>query len=153
MSPTGHVHGTIESTIGALLHEFVRKRRLGRVMVGETGIYTKRMPDTVRAADVLFISRQRLSQLKSASFLDLAPELVVEVLSPDDSWSGLSAKLDEYFAIGVEAVWVVDPARRRVWVFTSITSLSVLTDADTLVGTGLLAEFQLPVAEIFADLD
>ena len=105
MSPTGHVHGTIELTIGALLREFVRERKLGRVMVGETGIYTKRMPDMVRAADVLFISRQRLAQLKSTSFLDVGPELVVEVLSPDDSWSGLSAKLDEYFAIGVEAVW------------------------------------------------
>ena len=144
MSPTGHVHGTIESTIGALLREFVRERKLGRVMVGETGIYTKRMPDTVRAADVLFISRQRLTQLKSTSFLDVGPELAVEVLSPDDSWSGLSAKLDEYFAIGVEAVWVVDPGRRHVWVFTGITEMSLLTEADTLAGTGLLAEFRAP---------
>jgi hypothetical protein len=48
---------------------------------------------------------------------------------------------------------VVDPGPRRVWVFTGITTLSMLTEVDTLIGTGLLAEFQLPVAEIFADLD
>ena len=48
---------------------------------------------------------------------------------------------------------MVDPGRRRVWVFTGITELSLLTEADALAGTGLLAEFRIPVAEIFADLD
>ncbi len=77
MPPTGFLHGDVELTIGSLLRNFVYRNQLGRVMTGEVGIFTHRNPDTVRGADVLYISQERLQQVKADSFLDVAPELVI----------------------------------------------------------------------------
>ena len=85
MSPTGGEHGRVEGNFCEAIRAFVRPRNLGKVLVGEIGIFTHRGPDTVRGADVAFISNERYARLKSnRGFLDVAPELVVEVLSPDD---------------------------------------------------------------------
>ncbi|MCB0141654.1 MAG: Uma2 family endonuclease [Caldilineaceae bacterium] len=51
---------------------------------------------------------ERFAQVQSDSYLDVAPELIVEILSPSDAWSELQTKLAEYFAIDVKLVWVVD---------------------------------------------
>lgn len=106
MSPTGGEHGRLESELAALLREHVRQRRLGWVLAGEAGIYTRRNPDRVRGMDVAFISAARLPRLP-AGFLTVAPELVVEIVSPTDRWSDVQAKVEEYLAIGVDVVWVV----------------------------------------------
>jgi Uma2 family endonuclease len=89
LSPTKPRHGEIENNLAYMLTAFVRERKLGKVQVGEVGIYTHRNPDTIRGADILFISRERLARTTPGKFLDVAPELVVEILSPDDSWSYL----------------------------------------------------------------
>ena len=149
MSPTGHPHGYIEFNIGGILREFVRKHKLGRVIGGEVGIYTQRNPDTVRAADVAFISRQRLAQVQSESYLDIAPELVVEVLSPDDAWSEVMEKLEEYFAIGVLAVWIADPKRQQVYVYHAVTEVKRFSISDVLADEKVLPGFSVPVAELF----
>ncbi|MCS6911154.1 MAG: Uma2 family endonuclease, partial [Anaerolineales bacterium] len=93
MSPTGDLHGGLELSIGESLRTFVRQRKLGKVRVGEVGIYTRRNPDRVRAADVLFISNERYVQRKSHSYLDVAPDLIVEILSPDDTMQDMTQKL------------------------------------------------------------
>src|SRR5581483_4734502 len=67
-SPTGGPHGDIEVNIAAQLWIFVRPRKLGRVRGGEPGIYTHRNPDTVRASDVLFISKERAQKLKPSGY-------------------------------------------------------------------------------------
>src|SRR5437763_899023 len=83
MSPTGDEHAAYESNFDEYLKAFVRAHKLGKVRVGEVGIYTHRNPDTVRAADVAFISNERYVQRKQkGGYLDIAPELVVEVMSP-----------------------------------------------------------------------
>ena len=153
MAPAGHPHGFIEFNIGGILYAFVRQHKLGRVIGGEVGIYTNRNPDTVRGADVAFISNERLAQVKSSSYLDVAPELVVEVLSPDDSWSGMMEKLEEYFTIGVKLIWIADPRRRVIDVYSSLTETTHLTLEDTLTGGDILPDFSVPVVEIFAGLD
>lgn len=149
MSPTGHLHGFLESNFDRILGTFVHQHKLGRVFVGEVGIYTHRNPDTVRAADVAFISRERFAQVQSESYLDIAPELIVEVLSPDDAWSKVMEKLEEYFAIGVLAVWVADPKRQQVYVYSSLTEVERFTMADVLSGGKVLPNFSVPVAELF----
>lgn len=83
--PTGHLHGYIETIIASLLLAFVQAHRLGGILSGEVGIYTHRRPDTVRGADVIYISHERLSQNQREGYLTVAPELVVEVMSPGDS--------------------------------------------------------------------
>jgi Uma2 family endonuclease len=150
VSPTGSEHGEIEVTVSTALAGFVRPRRLGRVLAGEVGIYTRRHPDRVRAADVLYISEARYARRTlAAGYLDMAPELVVEILSPRDAASTLTEKLREYFAIGVSLVWVVDPAARRVRVHRGLADVRELAEADRLSGEEILPGFELPVAVLF----
>ncbi len=151
MSPTGGEHGYVEFDLGRNLGNFAERSNLGWVMGGETGIYTQRNPDRVRGADVLFISRERLQKRPTRGFLQVAPELVVEVMSPDDRWSEIQKKIAEYFAIGVLWVWIVEPPKRTIWVYRSSTERQAFGEADTLVGEGILAGFTLPVAKLFAE--
>lgn len=149
MSPTGVEHGIVEFSLGAELAGFVRGGRLGWVMGGEVGIYTRRNPDRVRGADVVFISKQRLPHKPQKGFLAAAPELIVEIMSPDDRWQDVSEKIEEYFSIGVQWVWIVEPDNRAVRVYHSPTEARKLGEGDALKGEGVLAGFELPVAKLF----
>lgn len=150
MSPTGYVHGRVENNIAFALETFARRHKLGQIMTGEVGIYTARQPDTTRAADIAYISNERMRQVKSSSYLDVAPELIVEVTSPDDRWSDVMEKLGEYFAIGVQAVWVADPQTHSVYVYRSLTDVQRFSLDDDLPGGEVLPGFSIPVKELFA---
>jgi len=150
MSPTQAEHGMLEALLTATLYTFVARHQPGWVVSGEVGIYTRRMPDTVRTVDVAFISRTRQPK-RPTTFLTAAPELVVEIVSPSDRWEGIRQKIAEYFTAGVERVWIVEPGARKVLVFRSITEFSELGEDDVLRGEGVLSGFELPLAELFAE--
>lgn len=151
MSPTGDEHGAIEANISAELLTFVRAQKLGKVRVGEVGIYTHRNPDTVRGADVLFISNERYAQKEFQGFLDVAPDLVVEILSPNDRWTEVTQKLREYFAIGVRLVWVVDPQARCIYAYRTLTDVREFSANDDLPGEDVLPGFSVKVARLFEE--
>lgn len=151
LSPTGSRHGSVELNFGEALRAFVRPRKLGLVKVGEVGIYTRRNPDTVRGADALFISNERAAKLSSSAYLDVAPDLVVEVLSPDDRWTEMTKKLREYFAIGVRLVWVADPDSRTVSAYRSPTDVREFSASDALPGDDVLPGFSVAVASVFEE--
>jgi Uma2 family endonuclease len=151
MSPVGDQHGGIELTVGAYLRQFVRAHNLGKVRVGEVGIYIRRDPDTIRAADVLFVSNDRYAQKSSAAYLDVAPDLVVEIMSPSDGWSDVQQKLRDYFGIGVRLIWVVDPTTRSVHAHRSLTDVRIFNEPDDLPGDDVLPGFSVNVAALFED--
>ena len=82
--------------------------------------------------------------------LSKSPELVVEILSPDDRWSDVMEKLEEYFEIGVQAVWVADPRACSVYVYRSLTDVQRFAAEDELPGGDVLPGFSVPVKELFA---
>ena len=84
MSPTSYHHGRVAGRIYELLSAHVRQHRLGDTLVGEPGFYLERHPDTVRAPDVAFVQAERAAHAPARGFYDGAPDLAVEVLSPDD---------------------------------------------------------------------
>jgi len=149
--PTGHRHGDVEINLGSFLKNYARERKLGKVFGGETGVYTGRNPDSVRGVDLAYMSRARYAQIKSSSYLDVAPELIVEVLSPNDPWSEVQEKLAEYFAIDVKVVWVVDPKLLQVHSYQALDQIHIYKMGDTLTCEELLPGFHLSVAELFAD--
>ena len=152
MNPTNPWHGQIEVRIAAALEAFVRPRKLGRVLGGEVGLYTRRKPDRVRGADVLFITNETFQRRSSSlAFLDVAPELVVEVLSPDDRVVELNQKLREYFEIGVCLVWVADPQARTVHAYRSPTDVREHGETEQLSGGDVLPGFELSVASLFEE--
>ena len=150
MSPTGYPHGIIEITIASLLRNFVHPRKLGQILGGEVGIYTGHQPDTVRGADAAYISNARLARNQaSQGFLDVAPELIVEVLSPGDRWTDVTQKLAEYFQIGAQSVWITDPGRQEIFVYHSLTDVQRFTIGDAIADESVLPGFSASVAEIF----
>lgn len=152
MSPTGGKHGRVEGNFYDAIRSFVRPRRLGKVLVGAVGIFAGRSPDTVRGADVAFISNERYERLDSKrGFLKVPPDLVVEVLSPHDSQADLAQKLREYFAVGVRLVWVVDPETKAVLAHRSLTDVREFREGDRLPGDDVLLGFDVAVSELFEE--
>ncbi|HEX9945655.1 MAG TPA: Uma2 family endonuclease [Thermoanaerobaculia bacterium] len=148
--PTGDEHADIEFELGARLRLYGKESKRGRAVGGEVGIYIRRNPDTVRAADIIFISRERDVRPKAKGFFEVAPELVVEVLSPEDRTSTIKEKLSDYFSAGVLVVWMVDPMLRRVLVYRSPTDVTILDASKVLADEELLPGFSVPVSDIFS---
>lgn len=146
---TGHPHGRLEFRLAMQLGTFVEDQDLGDVMVGEVGIYTERDPDSVRAADVLFISHKRLDQASPEGFLDVPPELVVEIMSPENSWEEMRRKLQEYIDVGVDTIWVVEPSNRAIQVYRGVDQVQTLGADDVLTGAGPLDGLAIDVSTLF----
>ncbi|MEM7315631.1 MAG: Uma2 family endonuclease, partial [Planctomycetota bacterium] len=102
MSPAGSDHGRVAMTIGALLYQHVKSHRLGETFAAETGFRISSDPDTVRAPDAAFVSQARLdaSPPDGTSYLPLAPDLVVEVISPNDVFAEVERKASQWLAAG-----------------------------------------------------
>lgn len=81
----------------------------------------------------------------------MAPNLVVEIMSPEDRWQDVREKLADTFSIGVERVWIVEPQNRKVLVFSSTTEVAEYDEEETLHGDGVLAEFAVKVSDLFAE--
>lgn len=151
MSPAGAKHGRIELKLARLLEDFVETKNLGWVMTGEVGIFTRRHPDNVRGADVLFISKERLDKVPERGFLEVAPELVVEVRSPDDTRKEIEQKIGEYLAIGVKWVWLIGPQSRTCTVYRSKNEVQILTENESLIGEDILAGLEIKISTLFDD--
>lgn len=149
LSPTGKRHGSLEYKIAKALDNFVESRGLGEIFVGEPGIYIRHDPDRVRAADVVFISNERAALDQSEGYFQVAPELVVEVISPTDRWEDMNEKLGDYFSIGVERVWICEPKRKDILVYRAPQEFIKVESNDILRGEGVLDGFELPLNKLF----
>jgi Uma2 family endonuclease len=149
LSPTGRVHGRSGARLAAWLLLYVEGSNKGEVLISDVGVYIRRAPDTVRAPDVMFISHERLAGCKAEGYLDIAPEIVVEVLSPTNRRSEITEKLRDYFSAGVVRSWVLDSKQRRILVHRSLTDVQQLNLGDVLADDELLPGFRLPVADLF----
>ena len=151
MTPASYGPSRIAGKIAVRLGMHVLPRELGDVLSAEAGFVLFPDRETVLAPDVAFVRAGREPQGDAQwHFARLAPDLVVEVLSPSDRAADLRAKVALYQEAGVPLVWVVDPQAQTVTVFMLGEHPLVLTTADTLDGGEVLPEFQVAVAEIFA---
>jgi Uma2 family endonuclease len=150
MPPAGFDHSRIGAGIVADLVQFVRQHRLGHVTQSDGGYVLQKKPPTLLAPDAAFVRADRLPANElHPGFLELPPDLVVEVVSPSDSTSYVNDKVLTYLELGVRLVWVVDPRRRIVQVFTPDYRSVVLREGDTLTGADVLPGFILPIERIF----
>ncbi|MPZ18165.1 MAG: Uma2 family endonuclease [Luteitalea sp.] len=152
MTQPGFSHGVYAARLLAALLTFVEARGLGFV-TQEVGFKLESDPDTVRAPDVSFVSRERIgSTTLPRGYIQGAPDLAIEVLSPNDRPGHVRRKVHDWLAHGARAVWVVDPARRTLTVYTPDGHARVLSADQTLEGGDLLAGFQYELARLFTDL-
>lgn len=147
--PPGYRHGLVASRLGRLIANHVHDRNLGVVVAAETGFKLASNPDTVRAADAAFISRDRAPDPPPVGYPALAPDLVVEVLSPGDRPGEVLSKVGDWLSAGARLVWVVDSGRRRAVVYRADGSSSLLSEHDALDGEAVLPGFSCSLAEVW----
>ncbi len=150
MVPAGARHGSAAATLTVLLGQHVRAERLGIVLAAETGFIISRDPDTVRAPDISFVAQDRIpSEGPPEGYWELAPDLAVEVVSPNDTAAEVQSKVQMWLESGVRLVWVVYPGTRSVVVYESLKEISTLTTGDTLSGGNVVPGFECRVGEVF----
>ena len=150
MNLPGTQHGKICNLIGRFLGNFVADHDLGNVINNDSGVITKRNPDSVRGPDVSFYSYARWSKGPVPDgYLPVVPEIVVEVLSPDDRWSDVHEKIAEYLNAGVSVVCVVDPKTRSAYLSYPDRPATTLASSDDLAFPEIQADFSVPVARLF----
>ena len=148
----GFRHGKRAFRVAKVLDNYVSARRCGHITV-ESGVLTERGPDTVRIPDVAYWSAERIPlDQEPDGYPDVAPEIAIEILSPSNRPGQMRLKVNEYFAAGVQMVWLIDPIDRMCWVYTvSQEGASVFGEKETVTGGDVLLDFSCKVSEFFAD--
>jgi Uma2 family endonuclease len=146
VSPAGARHGLIIVKLTGRLQAFVERARLGYVFDSSTGF---RLPKgNVRSPDISFVARGRFKKGVPKGFVPFAPDLAVEVLSPEDRSRFILDKVGEYLDAGVRLVWVLDPEARSASVYRSLTAVRTLSAKDVLTGEDVLPGFRCRLREI-----
>lgn len=148
MPPPGERHGVCCMKISRRIGGFVEDNNLGTATCNDSGFITERDPDSVRGPDIAFWSREKLPEVPEG-YIDVAADLVVEVVSPSDRFTRVQRKVSEYLTKGVRLVWVVDPEDRSVAVYREGQKPKVLNENETLSGEDVLSGFTCRIADLF----
>lgn len=155
VSPVSWRSSRIGFRIARRLADFCEERDLGEVNGADMGFVLARKPDTVRSPDASFVRKERLpaagDEHAQSHYLELAPDLAVEVVSPSNRAGELTARVLDFLDAGTQLVWVVEPRLRMVTAWTPDRTARILRDGEVLDGGDVLPGFTLPLAELFAD--
>jgi len=154
MSPKNNFqHGTIASRLLIALGNHAQQGRLGVVLDSSTGFWMRNR--NCRAPDVSFIAKGRLSGWKPSAqeFFAGAPDLAVEILSPNNTRSQIDGRLKDFFESGTVVAWIIDPDAQRAELCHSLTQRKLVGSGGFLEGEDLLPGFRYPIANLFADWD
>ncbi len=148
--PAEFEHGEVAGRLHGYLAMHLFPRQLGILLSAETGfvIHAER-GDSVRAPDIAFIRQERVPATREVGFARVVPDLVVEVVSPNDTTAFIDDKVSEWLSAGVLLVWVVNPSLRTVTVYRQGQSPQQFKANELLAGEPVLPEFELRIAPLF----
>ena len=150
MAPAGGEHGLVAMRVGISLGSHAKERGLGEVVAAETGFLLAADPDHVRAADVAFVGRSTLTRIRgSKGYWKCTPDLVVEVVSPNDPFAEVEDKVFDWLQYGAQMVIVINPKKRTATVYRSPTDITHLDENNALDGANVVPGWRLPLAELF----
>jgi Uma2 family endonuclease len=147
LSPAGGPHGRIATELIFRLVAHVKQTKAGHVFDSSTGF--RLTGGNVRAPDVSFVSKDRLAEIPEG-YVPVAPDLAVEILSPDDGPQYVLGKVGDCLDAGVRLVWILDAKSRKAIVYRSVTAVRVLTIDDSLDGEEVLPGFKCVVRDLLA---
>lgn len=149
VSPAGARHGQVCVRLAIKLGSFVADKKLGHVLDSSTGF---RLPSgNVRSPDLSFVAAGRFADERPPQgFAPLAPDLAIEVLSPEDNKRAVLDKIGEYLEAGTRLVWVVDPQAGHAAIYRSLTSVRELLIDDMLDGEDVVPGFRCALRETLA---
>ena len=148
VSPAGNRHSFVGARVVGRLIAFVDERRLGYVMGADAGF---RLPGgNVRSPDASFVATGRYPDDRPpVDWGALAPDLAVEVVSPNDRPRWILDKVGEYIEADVRLVWVIDPQKQRAPVYRSLLHVRELGPDDELGGEDVVPGFRCRLGELF----
>ncbi len=150
MSPTGGETGNRNFEIGADFAIWNRQAKLGVAFDSSTCF---KLPNGAnRSPDVAWIQQARwdaLTPQQKEIFPPIAPDFVLELMSPSDTLLETQAKLQEYMANGVRLGWLIDRKTRRVEIYRRGEPVEVLNDPISLSGENVLPEFMLSLKTVW----
>ncbi len=147
MPPHGGMHGVSCNKTGRRLGNFVEDNDRGTVTSNDTRFITERGPDSVRGPDIAYWSKERLPAIP-LGYIEIAPDMLVEVLSPSNTTKQILAKLREYFARGVRLVWVIAPEDRALTVHRTPEEGRLLHETASVTGEDVLPGFTCRVSDL-----
>lgn len=147
--PPSFSHGMVCAEMVLKLGEVVDRRSVGFATCNNSGVILGRNPDTVLGPDLAFWVRDRMPDPPRHGYASVAPDLVVEVLAPSDTYIRTLRKIQLYQTAGVRLVWILVPEDRSVAVFRSGKDSVILSNGEKLSGEDVLPGFSCPVAELF----
>ena len=148
-------HGRLQFLVALLIRQFLSASSLGVVAIEWRCIFGPPGDERVYLPNVAFATHERRAILgrNERKFLWTAPDLAVEVLSPDQPAGEFADKLQFYLLHRVRLVWVVDPEARTIRVYRPGEGARLLQAGDTLDGGDVLPGFSVPVDDIFAEIE
>jgi Uma2 family endonuclease len=151
LTKPGLEHGRVAANVGILLGVHARQTGSGVTVAAETGFLLARAPDTVRAPDAAFISKERVEQAgRTVKYMPGAPDLAVEVVSPSDTFHEVQDKALEWLTAGATAVLVIDPAKQTATVYRGKGDAHVYNVREIVDLSDAVPSFSVAVAELFA---
>jgi Uma2 family endonuclease len=151
MMAPGFRHGRVAARIGGLLLKHADATGCGVTVAAETGFLLARDPDTVRAPDAAFIVKDRVDAVgDTAKYWPGAPDLAVEVVSPDDSFHAVEEKALAWLAAGTIAVLVLDPAKQTGTIYRGGGDARIHTGEGVLDLGDAVPGFSVALAALFA---
>lgn len=142
-------HNRIAGEMFAALRDYARRSKQGRAFLMNSGFALG--PGTLRGPDAAFVKNDRLGGYRAEKYFEGGPDLVVEVMSPNDTASDVHLRLRQFFAAGTQAAWVVFPEEKTLEIWTANGTVQTLGEGDTLTAPELLPGFELRIAELFAE--
>jgi Uma2 family endonuclease len=153
--PMGAEESILASLLQELMGPFARSNRLGRVAT-ETLFLIDRARNLKRRPDLAFVSdrrwplRRRVPQTEA---WDVIPDLAVEVVSESNTANSVVIKIEEYFRAGASRVWVVYPVVKKIYIYDSPATVSILQLGDELDGADVLPGFRVALSTLFEEGD
>lgn len=141
----------VSANINGEIRTVVRTGDLGWAFTEGCGIRAFPEPNPLRISDGAFVAKGRLpgDRPPAQGYLLLAPDLVVEVVSPNDDANDIQRKVEEYLDVGVRLVWVAYPETRFIHAFAADGTVKKYGPETILEGNDVLPGFAVPVASLF----
>ncbi len=146
--PPSTYHGRLAARVLYRLGQQVYENELGDLFGQETGFHIFANPDTVRAPDVAFIRKERCGTITARGYAKLAPDLVVEIVSPGDRAGEVLAKVGDWLEGGASLIWVIDPERRTAQVYRADGTVALIGSDGALDGEDVLPGWRCALEEL-----
>lgn len=142
-------HGLTAGRLSRKLALFLDQQPLGEIFI-ESGFLVGREPDIIRGPDLAFVSAHRVPSGQDLdSYFEGAPDIAIEIVSPNDATVDTRQRIDEYLAAGARLIWIIFPMFKTIEVHHLDLTATTLRTTDTLDGGDVLPGFSVPVSALF----